>query len=221
MAKVNGLDGTKVAELLKGVEKIDDKIAEISASNAGKIGGLKDDISDIVAKAETFGIKPKAMRALISKQRALRRIENIRTKLEGEIQDQYDALNASVGWEDTPLGAAAEIAAKTVDMPGLTPAAVDAAGKGSAKPPAKPAPKGGSKPAKGDKPVKGGKTTFEGKGTLSVVGGTEAKGKPGVVAKGDAAKPGQPEEGFDPMATGKVTGAAAGKGLDQPPAGNA
>ena len=91
----------------------DDLLGEQSKyMTAAKV--IRGDMNEVYKEAKDAGIKKKALSGYVQKKILEKRIENIREKLEGEDQDDYDNLMQALGdFGDTALGQAAIASAKT------------------------------------------------------------------------------------------------------------
>lgn len=112
--KVNGVDGVAVQKLLNRVFTIDDKAASIMGSAMAEVKSLREDVKDIIVEAENrHHVDPVAMRKLIKFARIRRKLETEMKDVPDSISEHIDTLVASLGWDDTPLGAFATDARNT------------------------------------------------------------------------------------------------------------
>jgi hypothetical protein len=104
----NSLDGEQLEKYLKAIDKADDRLIKLKVEHMDACKGPRGQIRNIMKEARESGVNMEALRTVIAKHRAERKIEQRISELEADDAADYEAMMQALGeFGDTDLGKAA------------------------------------------------------------------------------------------------------------------
>lgn len=104
----NSFDGEQLEKYLKGIDKADDRLIKLKVEHMDACKGPRGHIRNIMKEARESGVNMEALRTVIAKHRAERKIEQRIAELEADDATDYEAMQEALGeFGDTDLGKAA------------------------------------------------------------------------------------------------------------------
>jgi uncharacterized protein (UPF0335 family) len=104
----NSFDGEQLEKYLKGIDKADDRLIKLKVEHMDACKGPRGQIRNIMKEARESGVNMEALRTVIAKHRAERKIEQRISELEDDDAADYEAMMEALGeFGDTDLGKAA------------------------------------------------------------------------------------------------------------------
>jgi uncharacterized protein (UPF0335 family) len=104
----NSFDGKQLETYLKAIDKADDRLIKLKLDHMEACKGPRGQIRNIMKEARESGVNMAALRTVIAKHRAERKIEQRISELEADDAADYEAMLEALGaFGDTDLGKAA------------------------------------------------------------------------------------------------------------------
>jgi uncharacterized protein (UPF0335 family) len=104
----NSFDGDQLEKYLKAIDKADDALIKLKVEHMEQCKGPRGRIRNIMKEARESGVNMEALRTVIAKHRADRKIEQRISELEADDAADYEAMMEALGeFSDTDLGKAA------------------------------------------------------------------------------------------------------------------
>jgi uncharacterized protein (UPF0335 family) len=104
----NSLDGKQLETYLKAIDKADDRLINLKIEHMDACTGPRGQIRNIMKEARESGVNMQALRTVIAKHRAERKIEQRIAELEADAAADYEAMQEALGeFGETDLGKAA------------------------------------------------------------------------------------------------------------------
>ena len=104
----NSFDGKQLETYLKAIDKADDRLIKLKVEHMDACKGTRGQIRNIMKEARESGVNMAALRTVIAKHRAERKIEQRVSELEADDAADYEAMQEALGeFGDTDLGKAA------------------------------------------------------------------------------------------------------------------
>jgi uncharacterized protein (UPF0335 family) len=101
-------DGEQLEKYLKGIDKADDRLVKLKVEHMEQCKGPRGQIRNVMKEARESGVNMPALRTVIAKHRAERKIEQQISLLEVDDAADYEAMQEALGaFGDTDLGKAA------------------------------------------------------------------------------------------------------------------
>jgi uncharacterized protein (UPF0335 family) len=101
-------DGEQLEKYLKGIDKADDRLIKLKVEHMDACKGPRGQIRNIMKEARESGVNMEALRTVIAKHRAERKIEQRISELEADDAADYEAMQEALGeFGETDLGKAA------------------------------------------------------------------------------------------------------------------
>jgi uncharacterized protein (UPF0335 family) len=102
------IDGEQLEKYLKGIDKADDRLIKLKVEHMEFCKGPRGQIRNIMKEARESGVNMQALRTVIAKHRAERKIEQRISELEADAAADYEAMQEALGeFGETDLGKAA------------------------------------------------------------------------------------------------------------------
>jgi hypothetical protein len=112
----NEFDGRQLDKYLREINKADDALIKLKTEHMTACKGPRGRIRNVMKEARESGVNMEALRAVIAKHRAERKIEQRIAELEADDAAEYEAMLEALGaFGDTDLGKAALHKAKPKD----------------------------------------------------------------------------------------------------------
>ena len=104
----NSFDGAQIETYLRAIAKADDRLMELKVAYTKACKGPRSSIRNILKEARDIGLNMAALRTVIARDRAGRKIEQRISELEPDDAADYEAMQEALGaFGDTDLGQAA------------------------------------------------------------------------------------------------------------------
>jgi uncharacterized protein (UPF0335 family) len=104
----NEFDGKQLEKYLREIDRADDKLIKLKTEHMDACKGPRGQIRNIMKEARESGVNMEALRTVIAKHRAERKIEQRISELEADDAADYEAMQEALGaFGDTDLGQAA------------------------------------------------------------------------------------------------------------------
>ncbi len=104
----NSFDGKQLETYLKAIDKADDRLIKLKVEHMEACKGPRGSIRGVMKEARASGVNMQALRTVIAKHRAERKIELRISELEADDAADYEAMQEALGeFGDTDLGKAA------------------------------------------------------------------------------------------------------------------
>src|SRR5262245_56261344 len=104
----NGFDGEALEKYLTQIDSADDELVALKMEHMRACKAPRQRIRNVMAQAKTAGLNMNALKAVISKHRAERKVDQTIAELEADDRADFEAMKAALGeFADTPLGQAA------------------------------------------------------------------------------------------------------------------
>jgi len=104
----NSFDGAQIETYLRALAKADDRLMELKVAYTKACKGPRSSIRNILKEARDIGLNMAALRTVIARDRAGRKIEQRISELEPDDAADYEAMQEALGaFGDTDLGQAA------------------------------------------------------------------------------------------------------------------
>jgi uncharacterized protein (UPF0335 family) len=104
----NEFDGKQLDKYLREIDKADDKLIKLKTEHMTACKGPRGQIRGVMKEARESGINIEALRTIVAKHRAERKIEQRIAELEADDAADYEAMQQALGeFGDTDLGKAA------------------------------------------------------------------------------------------------------------------
>ena len=101
----NGFDRVQLEQILRAIDNADDELLNLKSAHMSACKLPRQEIRDTMAGAKEAGLNMMALRALVAKHRAERKIEQRLAELEADDLADYERLQVVLGdYGETPLG---------------------------------------------------------------------------------------------------------------------
>lgn len=109
----NGFDGKMLEKYLRDIDKADDALIKLKVEHMTACKGPRGQIRNVMKEARASGVNMEALRTVVARHRADRKIDQRVSEMEADDRQDYEAMEEALGaFADTDLGKAALSKAK-------------------------------------------------------------------------------------------------------------